>query len=197
MSSLPPSPATLGVVLAGGRSRRMERDKAEVMLGGRTLLDWVVTALSEVVAEVLVVGRDRAGDLPAMPDAVPGSHGPAAGIFTALSEAEGRPVLVIGVDQPWIRPPTLAALLEVHPLPAAPHDGRLQVTCATYPPRALDLIEEVARRQGSLQDTIPRLGGSAVPPEQWRSWGEDGRSWFSVDTPEDLEEGIRRYGVPH
>ena len=24
----------------------------------------------------------------------------------------------------------------------------------------------------------------------WRSWGEDGRSWFSVDRPEDIEIGL-------
>jgi hypothetical protein len=28
------------------------------------------------------------------------------------------------------------------------------------------------------------------------SCGEDGRSWFSVNTPEDLAEGLGRYGTP-
>lgn len=186
----------LGVVLAGGRSRRMGKDKAEVLLEGRTLLGWVFAALSQVVSEVLVVGREAAGGIPSIPDAVPGGRGPSAGIVTALMEAGGSPILVVGVDQPWVRPATLAALLDVQPQPAIPSDGYLQVTCATYPARSLPILDEAARRQGSLQPTIPRLGGTAIPPGQWRSWDEDGRSWFSVDTPEALSRGLKRYGPP-
>jgi hypothetical protein len=32
-----------------------------------------------------------------------------------------------------------------------------------------------------------------VTPDTWVSWGEDGRSWFSVDTTEDLAVGLRRF----
>ncbi len=195
-SSSPLFEPALGVVLAGGRSRRMGKDKAKVLLDGRTLLDWVFAALSQVVSEVVVVGRETAEGIPSVPDALPGSRGPSAGIVTALLEAKGRPILVVGVDQPWVRPSTLAALLDVRPQPATPLDGHFQVTCATYPARSLPILEEAARSEGSLQPTIPLLGGTAVPPEQWRSWGEDGRSWFSVDTPESLSEGLHRYGAP-
>ena len=174
----------------------MGRDKAQVTLGGQTLLNWVFGAMSKVVSEVVVVGGERAEGIRPPADAPAGIRGPAAGIATALREGGGRPVVVVGVDQPWVQPSTLAALLEVRPSPAAPLDRRLQVTCATYPPRSLPQLEEAARKERSLQPVIPRLGGTAVAPEQWRSWGEDGRSWHSVDTPEDLQEGLRRYGVP-
>ena len=184
------------MILAGGRSRRMGRDKANTSLDGRTLMEWVIAALSQVVSDVVVVGREAAAGIRARPDALPGRRGPSAGIVTGLMEAQGRAILVVGVDQPWVRPATLAALLEIHPQPATPLDERFQVTCATYPARSLPLLEETARTQQSLQPTIPRLGGVTVPRRRWRSWGEDGRSWFSVDTPEDLEDGLRRYGVP-
>lgn len=174
----------------------MGRDKAGIVLGGRPLLEWVYLSLSAVVGEVMVVGRREAGDLRAIPDAPAVGGGPAAGIATALMAAGGRPVLVVGVDQPWVRPATLAALLRVPRQPATPFDERYQVTCATYTAGDLSLLEETARRGGSLQSVVPRLGGTAVSPEQWRSWGEDGRSWFSVDTPQALSDGIRRYGVP-
>ena len=174
----------------------MGTDKAQIRLGERTLLEWVLAALSPVVSEVVVAGRRSAEGVRSIPDVLAGSRGPSAGIISGLREAKGRPVLVVAVDQPWVRSSTLAALLEVHPQPATPFDGRLQVTCATYPAGSLPLLEETARAEQSLQPAIPRLGGTVIPPEQWRSWGEDGRSWFSVDTPEDLQEGLRRYGVP-
>lgn len=174
----------------------MGSDKAETILEGRTLLDWVFTALSRVVSEVVVAGRQTAKGVRSIPDTLPGGRGPSAGIITGLMETRGRSILVVAVDQPWVRPATLAALLDVRPQPATPLDGRFQVTCSTYTARSLPILEEAARREGSLQPTIPLLGGTVIPPEQWRSWGEDGRSWFSVDTPEDLREGLRLYGAP-
>lgn len=190
------TPETLGVILAGGRSRRMGRDKAMTLLDGRTLLDWVAAAVSQVVSEVIVVGRQEAAGLRAIPDALPGGRGPSAGIVTGLTAAGGGPILVVGVDQPWVRPATLAALLGVRTQPAIPMEGQYQVTCATYPAASLPLLTVIAQDQRSLQPEAPLLGGTVVPPERWRSWGEDGRSWFSVDSPEDLQEGLRRYGVP-
>ena len=174
----------------------MGRDKAKILLDGRTLLDWVHAAVCQVVSEVIVVGREEAGGIPAIPDAPSGGRGPSAGIATALRAAGGRSILVLGVDQPWVRPSTLTALLGVRPQPATPMDHQYQVTCATYSPTSLSRLTEVADEKRSLQPEIPLLGGTAIPPERWRSWGEDGRSWFSVDTPEDLTEGLRRYGIP-
>ena len=184
------------MVLAGGQSRRMGTDKAQALLGGRTLLDWVVAALSQVVSEVVVIGREAAGEIRSIPDADLGGRGPTAGIATGLTEGGGRPILVVGVDQPWVRPATLAALLGVKPLPATPLDVRYQITCAAYPAKSLPSLMEVAREERSLQPEVPRLGGTVILPERWRSWGEDGRSWFSVDTPEALSEGLRCYGSP-
>ncbi len=174
----------------------MGTDKAMTIVAGRTMLEWAFSALTQVVPDVVVVGREEARDLPALGDAMPGTRGPSAGIVTALGEAGGRPTLVVGVDQPWLRPATLRALLETRPLPAIPFALHYQVTCAVYGQGSLEVLTGVARKQGSLQTAVPHLGGTVITPERWRSWGEDGRSWFSVDTPGDLREGLRRYGPP-
>jgi hypothetical protein len=52
---------------------------------------------------------------------------------------------------------------------------------------------EEAEADGSIQSLLDRVSFRAVTPETWVPWGEDGRSWFSVDTPEALAEGIRRF----
>ena len=56
-------PAT-AIVLAGGRSARFGSDKAEALLRGRSMLDWVLAAVSGVCDEVIIVGgppRERPG----------------------------------------------------------------------------------------------------------------------------------------
>ncbi|NMB73615.1 MAG: molybdenum cofactor guanylyltransferase [Myxococcales bacterium] len=82
-------PAT-AVVLAGGLSRRMGRDKALLELGGRSLIERVAMTLSDNFAEVLL-SVDRADRFPSLPyskvaDAVPG-QGPLRGVVSALRAA--------------------------------------------------------------------------------------------------------------
>jgi len=71
--------------------------------------------------------------------------------------------------------------------------GVRQVTCAVYPKAIADAAIEEAEADGSIQSLLDRVSFEAVIPEIWVLWGEDGRSWFSVDTHAALEEGIRRF----
>jgi len=85
----------LGVVLAGGQSRRFGSDKAMAMLGGRTLLDRAVATLSRQCAAVVVAGRDDLADRPRA------GMGPLGGLNGALRRASEQGfdmVLSIPVD---------------------------------------------------------------------------------------------------
>ncbi|MDY7076875.1 MAG: NTP transferase domain-containing protein, partial [Chloroflexota bacterium] len=53
-----PNPKSTGIVLAGGASRRMGRDKAFLELDGQPLIGIVVERMASVCAEVLVVAGD-------------------------------------------------------------------------------------------------------------------------------------------
>jgi molybdopterin-guanine dinucleotide biosynthesis protein A len=46
------------IVLCGGRSQRMDRDKARLPFGGETMLERVVGVVSRVVGEVWVAARE-------------------------------------------------------------------------------------------------------------------------------------------
>lgn len=184
----------LGAVLNGGESTRMGRDKADVAVGDRTMLERVSAALSGVVAQVVLLGADRDGWV-CWPDAVHAS-GPLAGVATALDRSVDDRVLVVAVDQPFVRPETLEGMLAVaSDLPVVPVDatGSRQVTCSVYPTSIAAAALDEATNGGSIQTLLDRVSFRPVQTDEWAGWGEDGRSWYSVDTVETLDEGIRRY----
>lgn len=185
----------LGAVLAGGRSRRMGVDKADVDVSGAPMLARVMTAVGEVCDRVVVLGGEREG-YECWPDQAPGS-GPLAGVATALGRMTEDRALVVAVDNAFVQAATLGhlALIESD-LPVVPvdHNGVRQVTCAVYPRQIAEQALEEARSGGSVQTLLDRVSFLPVTPDQWEQWGEDGRSWYSADTTEALEAGLRRFG---
>jgi molybdopterin-guanine dinucleotide biosynthesis protein A len=112
--------------------------------------------------------------------------------------AEGKPVLVVAVDQPWLRPVTAECLARSDPDQAVvPVDGGVrQTTCAFYPAGLSRLAASELEGGGSIQSLLDMSGFRPVVEEEWRGWGEDGRSWFSIDEPANIEEGLSRFGPP-
>jgi molybdopterin-guanine dinucleotide biosynthesis protein A len=187
------SPLTVAV-LAGGASRRMGTDKVVLEIGGIALVDHVLAAAGGL--PTLVVGRPHPTSH-WVDDPTPERLGPLAGLVAALTATAG-PVLVVGADQPWLRSATVQALasLDRPDEPVAPLDaGVLQVLCAVYPQQVLAPARRLLASGNGLQALLD-TGCRQVPPDEWRRWGEDGRSWFSVDTPDQMAEGVKRYGSP-
>ena len=180
----------IGLVLAGGASKRMGRDKAEVEVAGRPMISWVVDAAAAAADRVLVAGRPGGWDgHDGIADAE-GVAGPLAGLAAGL--ASGQPVLLVAVDQPWLRPVTLSQLVSIGQTVVPIHGETRQVTCAVYYPAYADLVHQAPSLQG-LFDLEPPL---EITEPVWRSWGEDGRSFFSVDRLEDIQAGLDRFGPP-
>lgn len=184
----------LGAILTGGRSTRMGRDKTEVLVNGSTMLDRVTRALTPLVDRVVLLGPDRDG-WECWPDSVH-TQGPLAGVATALGRTETRHVMVVAVDHAFVRSATLSELIRrADGLPVVPVDdsGVRQVTCALYPRSIAEAAAEEAAMGGTVQTLLDRVSFRPVIPKEWRSWGEDGRSWFSVDSEEELASGLGRF----
>jgi molybdopterin-guanine dinucleotide biosynthesis protein A len=183
-------------VLAGGDSTRMGSDKAVIPFASSTMLETVLDSVSEV-GDPIVVGRTKAPHgIPAIPDRRMDSRGPLTGLETVLSHEPGRTVVLVAVDHPFVQPNTLLDMLALEGDAVIPLDaGWQQVTCAVYRPPFLNAASETL--DNGCRSIITALGlitVNLIHEETWRSWGEDGRSWFSVDTPDRLDEGLRRFG---
>ncbi len=108
-----PAPSTIGLVLAGGRSRRFHNaDKTFLMLGGKPLWQHALARLAPQVDAVAISSNaaperfvsDTSDGTPitVLPDLIPGFQGPLAGIHAGLSAWPGSYVATIAVDLPFI-----------------------------------------------------------------------------------------------
>ena len=192
----------LGAILAGGASTRMGRDKALVEVAGEAMVHRVAAALEPVSDSLLVVGRPAPlADLPAISDEVEGPVGPLAGLAAAMGAAlsSGGPlaaVVAVAVDQPFVRQATLQELVfHYQGRAVVPVDQEVrQVMCAVYPASWAAAARRELSDGGSVQTLLDRMPHHPVASEEWTAWGEDGRSWFSVDDDALLTDGLARFG---
>ena len=132
-----------GLVLAGGKSRRMGHDKALLDRGGQSQLSFAVHLLDEHVEQVFVSTRaEQRDETERRQFAQIIDHyeeiGPVAGILSAMDEHPQADWLVVACDLPNIDAPTIRYLLEhrIEEYPfvayASSHDGLPEPLCALY-----------------------------------------------------------------
>lgn len=137
------SAALYGLVLAGGKSRRMGTDKALLEHEGRSQLEHVVRLLEPQVDRVFVSARPDQQDEPersryALIADRYDDMGPLAGILSAMEEYPEADWLVLACDLPNITGETLAHLVascsDDHPFTAyiSSHDGLPEPLCAVW-----------------------------------------------------------------
>jgi len=144
-ASATPAAPVYGLVLAGGRSTRMQRDKAALAYHGRTQLDWAMEIIRPFVTRAFVSVRpDQVTDpvrgrYPQVVDTREGL-GPIAGILAAQAAHPDVAWLVLACDLPFLDPATLQHLLwarQPQRLATAyrsSHDGLPEPLCAIYEP---------------------------------------------------------------
>lgn len=198
MNSLESQPATvLGVVLAGGESRRMGGDKALLELDGVTLVERAVRRLAAVCSRVVLAdgGRETLPGTASVEDG-PGK-GPAAGILGAANAHPSASLLVLACDLPRVPIGLLSQLAS----PAGSDwsvprwQGRLEPLCALYRPAAVDALRRQVER-GVL--ALHRLAEFDIPDDEGpeisflegaalRRHGDPAVMFTNLNRPQDLD----------
>ena len=184
----------VGFVMAGGRSERMNRDKALLPFGSTTLLGHAVARLGRVCGEVRILcGPERRYEehgATVVLDSTPGT-GPLGGLYSGLRSLQRGVGLFLAVDLPDVPEELLARLLElasewdaVVPVHAAGEEP----LCAAY---ARACVEPVRRRveAGQLKMTSfwPDVRVRTVNDAEIELFGDPRRLFRNVNAPEDLE----------
>lgn len=140
-----------GLVLAGGRSTRMQHDKAALQYAGRSQLERAIELATPLVERLFVsVRRDQTGDplRARFPQIVDSGEveGPIAGIAAAQSRYPDAAWLVLACDLPLLDPTTLRHLLRARcperqaTAYRSSRDGLPEPLCAIYEPSSGEAI---------------------------------------------------------
>ncbi|KIH75534.1 molybdenum cofactor guanylyltransferase [Geoalkalibacter ferrihydriticus] len=183
-----PSDVT-GVILAGGRSRRMGRDKATLRVGGQTLFARTLEMLRGIFPRVLIAG-DRPDlampETPSVPDIYPGSA--LGGLHGALSAAQSPWIFVVPCDLAHPDPDLVRFILSHRNgcdlvVPRTPQG--LEPVFALYHKNCLPLMEQMlVRGDYRIFDFYRQVHARYLEadslPAGWQ------RALLNLNTPDDL-----------
>lgn len=193
-----------GLILAGGQSRRMGRDKAFLPWGRSTLIEHIIECLRPIADDLIVVVKEahRFRHLRAtvIEDLVPDAHAPLekrfltghalGGLYTGLRAARFARCFVCGCDAPFLNPTLIRFLADQAAgvdlvIPRTAHG--FQPLHAVYAPSALSAIQEqLRRRQWDLRALVPRVRAKCIGPEVIHRWDPEELSFVNINTPDDL-----------
>jgi molybdopterin-guanine dinucleotide biosynthesis protein A len=185
----PPYEDVTGILLAGGKSRRMGRDKARLEVGGEMLFARPLALLQRYFPKVLIAG-DRPDlarpDVPAVADLYPGSA--LGGLYTGLVSAQTDWIFVAPCDMPFPDGRLVELLLSQRDgvdavVPRTPMG--YEPVFAVYHRNCLPCMAEMLRSgQHRIYDFYQRIAIRYLDWQQMPAGWE--RSLLNLNTPEQL-----------
>jgi len=182
-----------GIILSGGKSLRMGRNKAFIQIEGVPIIERICSVLKNLFREIIIV-TDQ-GDLfgylqvRTCADLLPG-RGALGGLYTGLYYASFRYSFCVGCDMPFLSEPLIGFLLsqlgDEDLLVPRTADG-LQPLHAFYSKTCLEPVRELLDGGGyKIIDFYPRVRSRMIAEEEFLFLDPARKSFINVNTPEEL-----------
>ena len=189
-----------GIILAGGRSSRMGKDKGLCSFRGKPLVSYAIDVLKPLCGEMIISANHfpekySAFGLPVVPDEIQ-NIGPMGGIYSCLKRSKTQHNLVVSCDTPFVSTDVFRLLLQ--------HVENFQVVClshdtflieplsAYYNTNILgDLEKAIRNKEFKMMRFLKRIRFRSVPVEKGHSVFTE-TLFLNLNTPEDMKraEGL-------
>jgi len=184
-----------GILLAGGKSRRMGEDKQHLVIGEQTLLERGLAVFRSIFQEVLVViAQDSPSlgiDARVVRDLVP-DCGSLGGLYTGIAQASTSCIFVAACDMPFLNQAVIAQFTSrkgTADIVIARLADRLHPMHALYSKQCLPVLEQMIQaRQFKIQEMVSHtsLRVQYVTEADLLTIDPSGHSFYNVNTPGDL-----------
>ena len=194
-----------GIILCGGRSTRMGRDKAGLPFGPETMLQRVVRILQSVVSPVVVVAAANQ-KLPELPSDVliaidqQPEQGPLEGIFAGLLTLQNHTTaaFITSCDVPLLEPAfvqRMCSLLEQHDAVVPADEDHVHPLAGVYRTHMADHVQQLlqAKRFRPLY-LIEETNSLQVPTKLMLDVDPALYSLFNLNSPADYHAALQQAG---
>ncbi|MHB0976623.1 MAG: molybdenum cofactor guanylyltransferase [Candidatus Aquicultorales bacterium] len=188
------------IILAGGQSRRMGREKATIRVEGETLLERTARVVRPLFESIIVVmNKDLGIELPDAlftPDIIPGV-GPIGGLHAGLALSETEDNFVVAVDMPFVSAEIIErirALRDGADVALPQTQKGLEPLCASYSKRCLEAIDEtISAGHRRIVAFFDRVNVRPVSLDDLADIEGAERAFLNVNTESDLVS-VLEYG---
>jgi len=184
-----------GIILAGGRSSRMGKDKGLCSFRDKPLVSYAVDTLKPLCGEMMISANHfpekyAAFGLPVVPDEIQ-NIGPMGGLHACLKRSKTQHNLVISCDTPFVSTDVFRLLLqhvENYQVVCPSHDTFLiEPLSAYYNTNILgDLEKAIQHKEFKMMRFLKRIRFRTVPVEKGQSVFRE-TLFLNLNTPEDLK----------
>lgn len=185
-----------GVLIAGGKSRRMGHDKRFLQVGGRSVFDQTLSLLMKTFAETIVVLAEPIESLDVrgcrvVYDAIPGA-GSLGGLYTGLISATQARIFAVACDMPFLDVGVVRFMVscdDVADVVVAELGGRFQPMHAVYSKRCVPFLRAMAECKDLKIHKLfltKELRVTVLGESEFFPLGAGGRSFQNINTPQDL-----------
>jgi len=186
-----------GIVLGGGESRRMGRDKRRLQWEGEPFLDRVSRVMDTLFEEVLVVTAQEDYDCSHLPvrlvtDKIP-QKGSLGGLYTGLLEAKNSLVFVVACDMPFLQRECISRFCVfsgIADVLVVKLSSGIQPLHARYSKRCAPIIEQMIQKEDlKIQNLVTHsdLAVEIMGESLFDDIDPYRRSFMNINTPADLE----------
>lgn len=189
------------IVLAGGRSLRLGRNKSLETIGGKSLIRWVIDRVAVLSTEIIIStahGEEIPGSsdvrVKTVADVYPG-RGPLAGIHSGLIASSNSRAIVVSCDTPFLSVSLLEYMTKIcseFDVVVPRIEMKTEPLCAVYSKNCLAPIQELLERNElQIIKLFCMVKVKYVDEYKIKSLDPDHLSFFNINSQADLDRARR------
>jgi molybdenum cofactor guanylyltransferase len=185
------------IILAGGKSLRLGRNKAIQIIEGKSLIQWVIDRLASLSTEIIIatahgeaIPCSSAVKIKTVADIYPGK-GPLAGIYSGLIASSSSQAIVVGCDTPFLSVGLLEHMTQIRStfdIVVPRIKDKIEPLCAVYSKNCLAPIQKLLEQdERQIRRLFSMVKVRYIEEDEINSFDPEHLSFFNINSQDDLE----------
>jgi len=186
------------IILAGGKSSRLGRNKALQVVGGKSLIQWVIDRVTALSTEIIIatahgeaIPCSSAVAIKTVADIYP-ERGPLGGIHAGLMASSSSRAIVVSCDIPFLSVGLLEYMTQICPVfdVVVPRiEDKIEPLCAVYSRNCLVPLQELLERdERQIRKLFNMVKVKYVAEDEIDRFDPQHLSFFNINSQDDLEK---------